>query len=228
MAMKNYYLILGVSRDESPAGIHEAFRELAKRYHPDVAGPESEGYFRNVLEAYKHLSDAELRARYNQSLREAERKESARATPIFSGPRQRPEPLIPEPISVLRSFQSVRPSAEEMSERFVRNFTGIGIPRAERIEDLNLELILSPDEAAQGGVVPIGVPSFHPCPLCGGSGHDWLFLCSYCHGQGMIEEERTISVRIPPMVRDGTILEIPIGGFGIHNFHLRLHCRIAY
>jgi DnaJ-class molecular chaperone len=64
MALKNYYLILGVSRNESAAGVHEAFRELAKRYHPDVAGPKSEEYFRNLLEAYKHLSDAQLRARH--------------------------------------------------------------------------------------------------------------------------------------------------------------------
>lgn len=51
MAIKNYYLILGVSRNETATGIHEAFRELAKRYHPDVAGPESTEQFRDLLEA---------------------------------------------------------------------------------------------------------------------------------------------------------------------------------
>jgi hypothetical protein len=43
----------------------------------------------------------------------------------------------------------------------------------------------------------------------------------------MIGEEQTIGVRIPEMVRDGTILEVPISGLGIHNFHIRLHIRIA-
>jgi molecular chaperone DnaJ/curved DNA-binding protein len=42
----------------------------------------------------------------------------------------------------------------------------------------------------------------------------------------MIEEEQTIDVRIPAMVRDGTILEVPIRGLGIHNFHIRLYVRI--
>jgi molecular chaperone DnaJ len=225
MALKNYYLTLGVSRNESAAGVHEAFRELAKRYHPDVAGPDSAEHFRNLLEAYKHLSDSQLRARYNHSLQEMEAKTSSKAEPVVQA--KSPEPLVPEPLSILRSFETARPSFDEMIERFLRNFTGIGIPKAERIEDLNLEVILSPDEAAQGGLAPIGVPTFHPCPLCGGSGRDWLFVCSYCRGQAMIEEEQTVSVRIPAMVRDGTILEVPIGGLGIHNFHIRLHVRIA-
>ena len=43
----------------------------------------------------------------------------------------------------------------------------------------------------------------------------------------MIEEEETVRVQIPPLVRDGTILEVPIRGLGIHNFYLRLHIRIA-
>ncbi len=41
MATKNYYIILGVSRSESSRGIHEAFRRLAKKYHPDLGGQEA-------------------------------------------------------------------------------------------------------------------------------------------------------------------------------------------
>jgi molecular chaperone DnaJ len=227
MAIKDYYLILGVSRNESSAGVQDAFRELAKRHHPDVAGPESAEHFRNLLEAYKHLSDAELRARHNYRLQQAEEKDTSKAERIFTGQSKGPEPLVPEPISILRSFETIHPSFDEMIDRFLRNFTGLGIPKAERIEDLNLEVILSPDEAAQGGLIPIDVPSFHRCSLCGGTGRDWLFPCSYCRGQAMIEEDQTINVRIPSTVRDGTILEVPIRGLGIHNFHIRLHVRIA-
>jgi molecular chaperone DnaJ/curved DNA-binding protein len=43
----------------------------------------------------------------------------------------------------------------------------------------------------------------------------------------MVEEEETVRIRIPPMVRDGTILEVPIRGLGIHNFYLRVYIRIA-
>ena len=41
----------------------------------------------------------------------------------------------------------------------------------------------------------------------------------------MIEGKQTIDVRIPAMVRDGTILEVPISGVGIYNFHIRVHLR---
>jgi DnaJ-class molecular chaperone len=92
-----------------------------------VAGPESAEHFRNLLEAYKHLSDAQLRARYNHSLQETEAKESSKAESIVQ--RKTPEPLVPEPLSILRSFETVHPSFDELFERFLRNFTGIGIPK---------------------------------------------------------------------------------------------------
>lgn len=128
---------------------------------------------------------------------------------------------------MLRDFETIRPSFEPLFDRFVRNFTGLGVPKGERLEGLNLEVVLSPEEAAQGIAVPLNVPVFLPCFQCGGSGRDWLFLCVECNGQGMIEEERTIRVTIPPRVSNRTIIEVPIHGRGIHNFYLRLHVRIS-
>ena len=51
----------------------------------------------------------------------------------------------------MRDFQAVRPSFEEMFDRLVRNFTGIRVPKGERIQELNVEVILTPDEASMGG-----------------------------------------------------------------------------
>jgi DnaJ-domain-containing protein 1 len=45
MRKKDYYLILGVSRTESPSGIRAAFRELANRYHPERIGPPGAHFF---------------------------------------------------------------------------------------------------------------------------------------------------------------------------------------
>jgi molecular chaperone DnaJ len=227
MARKDYYLILGISRRESPRGIQDAFRELAKRYHPDRAGPEGTHQFQAIQEAYEVLSDPEKRKVYNHDLARLEADVPSAPEPIFTRPYPRPEPLIPESRSLLRDFETIRPSFEPLFERFVRNFTGLGIPKGERLEDLNVEVVLSPEEAAQGISVPLSIPVFGNCPQCDGSGRDWLFLCLECNGQGIIEGERTVRVSLPPGAADRTVIEVPIYGLGIHNFYLRLHIRIG-
>lgn len=66
--MKDYYFILGVARDDPPERIRDAYRELAKRFHPDVAGAQHAATFREIAEAYDTLSDAERRRGYDRAL----------------------------------------------------------------------------------------------------------------------------------------------------------------
>jgi DnaJ-class molecular chaperone len=127
---------------------------------------------------------------------------------------------------VLRDFETIRPSFESLFNRFVRNFTEERVPKAERREGLNVEVVLTRDEAAWGVTVPVGVPVFYTCPACRGSGHVSLFPCPDCSAQGILEGEQTVRVRIPPMAADQAIVEVPMHGLGIHNFYLCLHIRI--
>lgn len=63
---RDYYAVLGVPRDASEADIKRAFRELARKHHPDV-NPVDEGeQFRAINEAYAVLSDRDARARYDR------------------------------------------------------------------------------------------------------------------------------------------------------------------
>src|SRR5215475_1508322 len=64
---RDYYEVLGVSRDASDAEIKKAFRGLARQLHPDVTGhdPEAEAKFKEAAEAYEVLSDAERRRTYD-------------------------------------------------------------------------------------------------------------------------------------------------------------------
>lgn len=65
---RDYYEVLGVSRDASPEEIKKAYKKLAKQYHPDL-NPDSktaEENFKEVNEAYSVLSDENSRARYDQ------------------------------------------------------------------------------------------------------------------------------------------------------------------
>jgi molecular chaperone DnaJ len=65
---RDYYEVLGVSRDASDTEIKKAFRGLARELHPDVTGhdPEAEARFKEAAEAYEVLSDAEQRRTYDQ------------------------------------------------------------------------------------------------------------------------------------------------------------------
>src|SRR5215467_10471224 len=65
--MADYYEILGVSPKASQSEIRSAYRKLARKYHPDVSrSPESTQQFARLSEAYRVLSNEQLRALYNQ------------------------------------------------------------------------------------------------------------------------------------------------------------------
>jgi molecular chaperone DnaJ len=73
MAEKDYYEILGVKKTATEAELKKAYRDLAKKYHPDKnkGNKEAENRFKEISEAYAVLSDSEKRAQYDRLGREA-------------------------------------------------------------------------------------------------------------------------------------------------------------
>lgn len=205
MPARNYYVVLGVASDESEQGVRAAFRDLAKRYHPDHVGPEGAGPFRELAEAYGVLGDPLRRRQYDESLR--------------GRPRAASEQLVRE-VSMRRDLADVRPSAEAMFSRFERNFTGRKAPKGEGVDELNVDVAVSREDAARGTRLRIGVPVFGRCTSCGGAG------CLACKGRGTVEGERSVAVDLPPMSGKGTTFVLPLDGFGIHNFYLRVRVRV--
>ena len=99
MAAKDYYLILGVSRSESPAGIRARYRDLVRRLHPDRAGPESTSAFQEIREAYETLADPQARRRHNAELERPEARRSIErnepvATPTVRVPKAERRPAL--------------------------------------------------------------------------------------------------------------------------------------
>ena len=220
---KDYYFILGVPLDAAPDEIRSAFRKLALQYHPDRRRESSPGTFQDISEAYGVLSDPAQRARYDRELRQ----QGPRETVVSVAPRVRdPAPLIAEPVPVAGQPEAVRPSFGALLDRLTRNFAGLESPKAERAEPLNFELILSPEEAERGVLVPFEVPLFSTCYQCGGLGRNWLFPCADCDGEGRLVIRDAVNVRVPGGVHDGTLIEISLQRLGIHNLWLRVHVRV--
>ena len=121
MPARNYYVVLGVSRGETPAGIRAAYHELAKTLHPDVTGPAGTARFQEIDEAYEALLDPARRRAHDRDFSESD---LGVQIPVR---RQAPDwPVAPEPISLFGQPEQTRPSFDAFYERYLRNFTHRG------------------------------------------------------------------------------------------------------
>ena len=218
---KSYFAVLGISPKATGDEIRSAYRRLVKEFHPDHYTGSSER-FRDVQEAYSVLGNSRSRREYEQSIRKVPIK-----TPLRPSSYPEPEPLIPEErpvdlgeVSPVRSFQSFTPSFDEVFDWLWRNFSDLAAPKSGRVENLTLEVILTAEQARQGGNVKIMVPAQAVCPTCRGHGGVGFYECMRCAGEGAISGEIPVSVSFPPGLTKDHAVMIPLDRFGIRNIHL--------
>lgn len=218
---KSYFAILGISADATADDIRSAYRRLAKEYHPDHYTGGSER-FRDIQEAYSVLGNNRRRREYERSIRNVPLK-----TPIRRPTYPAPEPLIPEEkpvnlgeISPVRSFQSFTPSFDEIFDFLWSNYSSLGQPKSGRVENLTLEVTLTPEQARRGGNARIMVPAQAVCPTCRGYGAVGPYVCSRCVGEGAITGEMPVSVAFPPGLTSDHAVLVPLDRFGIRNVHI--------
>lgn len=190
--MKNFYLILQVDPGATQEQIRKAYKRLARRYHPDAGGGDAER-FKEICDAYEVLMDPGRRREHNRALK-MDREPSPS---IMSG----------APVDMGLDFAVHLPSFENLMDFLLGRFQGRAAPRSGGKEHLHVEIILSPREAAEGGVLPLEVPVLTECPRCEGGGRIGGFVCGLCDGTGGVESRRTLNVNIPPGVRDRTSFE---------------------
>jgi DnaJ-class molecular chaperone len=212
--MKDYYLILKIPRDSSAEDIRKAHRRQFLRYHPDRSTEPDPTRFREAQEAYDVLRDQEKRRDYNDRLKDHEDRLHTHPEPVHRGP-----------MSLWEEFGTVLPDIGEILDHIRRDFFG-PIRKVEPLRELNVEFILNPDEASCGGSLPLDVPVYEDCPRCDGRGGAFPFPCLLCDGKGWSWGKRTISVRIPPGVQDGTVMQIPLQKLGIEHLYLNVYIRI--
>jgi molecular chaperone DnaJ len=228
VAAKDYYGVLGVSRDADDAALKKAYRHLARAYHPDrnPGDRKAEERFKEVSEAYTVLSDPEKRAQYD------------RFGTVGGGVGE-------------AGFGTI---FEDLFEGFFGGGDrGRSRTRARRGDDLRYDLEITLEEAAQGLETKLQVPRLEtcdgcrgsgveagsqpevcstcrgqgqvrfsqgfltvarPCPNCRGEGRIVRNPCSTCRGQGRISRERLLKVTIPAGVEHGNQLRLTGEGEG--------------
>lgn len=227
---RDYYEVLGISRDASPDEIKRAFRQAALKYHPDRnrTDPDAEAKFKEASEAYEVLSDPEKRQRYDRYGHRG-----------LSG-------------AAVHDFSSM--GAEDIFSMFEDVFGAgfFGGRRRSRGVDLQTEVELTLAEVARGtertieferndycdacsgsGAEPGSARRTCPqcggygqveeqtgfgfllgrvvttCPACRGRGSLVTTPCRRCRGRGRIIRRRVLTVKIPAGIQDGQAVRIP-------------------
>jgi DnaJ-class molecular chaperone len=227
---RSYYLTLGCNVNEDADDVRHAFRDLVRHYHPDRVGSGGMPFVREIVEAYRVLSDFERRNHYILGLRHAgELADGEPRLPLPAPAETSPDPALPVAARILNHLQINWPSLESVRERLLENFLRAEPPKQRQAEAIDVEAILTPEEALGGGIVMLNAPAYYPCPMCHGSGvnGDESSLCQFCEGRGVIEENETVRIVIPAMIEDHEQIEVPLRGLGLHNFYMRLHFRIG-
>ena len=233
MAKRDYYEVLGVSRDASEQELKSAFRRLAKDCHPDrnPGDEDAEQRFKELNEAYEVLKEPQRRAAYDQYGHAA-----------FEGGQGGPGGFGPEFTSSMSDI------FDDLFGEFMGGRRGgRGSNGRERGADLRYNMDITLAEAYEGKTAQIMVPTSvscevcigtgakpgtkpttcqtcggvgkvrasqgfftieRTCPACHGRGETIDDPCDNCQGTGRVTKERTLSVNIPAGVEDGTRIRL--------------------
>jgi molecular chaperone DnaJ len=229
-AKRDYYEVLGVGRQATQEEIKRSFRRLARQYHPDVnKDSEAEAQFKEINEAYEVLSDTEKRASYDRFGHAASQGAGFGGfgdfggfgvedifESFFGGMRSGPARSGPTRGADLRYDLTI-----EFEEAVFGSEKEIVIPRHETCPQCQ-------GSGAEPGTQPIRCPQCNGtgevrrqqqtflgsfvqvtvCPRCQGEREIVTTPCTQCKGRKVVQVERSISVKIPAGVDDGTRIRL--------------------
>ncbi|GII89963.1 molecular chaperone DnaJ [Sinosporangium siamense] len=228
MAKSDYYGTLGVRRDATPEEIKKAYRRLARELHPDVnPDPETQERFKEITQAYEVLSDPNKRQMYDLG---GDPLSSAGAGGFgagfqFSdimdaffgsagaarGPRSRARRGRN---ATIRVELDLKESAFGTTRELVVDTAVLcevcqGAGGAPGTHPDTCDICHGRGEVSQVTRSFLGnVMTSRPCPQCGGYGTIIRHPCQECSGDGRVRTRRTIKVRIPAGVEDGTHIQL--------------------
>ncbi len=251
MSKRDYYEVLGVSRNSSPDDLKTTFRNLARKYHPDVNdAPDAEEKFKEINEAYAVLSDSEKRAAYD---RFGHSGVNFQGMPDFSSIDLSD---ILEGFFGFGGFGNSRRRSRNAPRRGVDLSSRIHLTFEEAVFGVEKEIEITRDEKCnscngsgaaagskpspcttckgQGEVRQVhqtflgSMVQIVTCPNCNGKGEIIETPCHTCHGSGL--ERKTIKkiIPIPAGVNDGNQIRLAgegqpgINGGPSGNFYIKI------
>lgn len=200
---KDYYKILGVTESNTAEEIKQAYRRLARKYHPDVTGEslESLKIFKDINEAYEILSNTLKKAEYDRARRFYE----------YARSNNNPEP---------KETDKKEESKNNGRFRFNDFFTNFSFEKKVQNEfknpvkgkDVYSELEISYVEALEGVLKTINLLQKRVCSSCKGRKFVNGSICNHCHGKGEQVSYNKYSVKIPAGIKSGS--KIRLAGAG--------------
>ncbi|GER93324.1 molecular chaperone DnaJ [hot springs metagenome] len=166
--VKDYYQILGVSKDASQDEIKKAFRRLARKYHPDLnpGDKTAEEKFKEINEAYAVLSDPQKRAEYDRAGTTFEQFAGFEGFKGFD---------FSEAFDFGDIFGDIFGTRFGATEHYAKG------------EDIIMSIELSLEDAFAGLTRPISITRTIICDVCKGTGAEAYQTCSLCKGTGKIQ-----------------------------------------
>ncbi|MGA3036042.1 MAG: molecular chaperone DnaJ [Vulcanimicrobiaceae bacterium] len=236
----DYYDVLGVERGASETDIKRAYRSLARKYHPDVATDKTaaESHFKEINEAYSVLSDPQKRQMYDQYGHAGVNGGGSPGGPFsgFSGegfgdifdmffgaaraqtqtqrrqgPTRGQDLRYDLQITLEEAFEGTQ--REITFKHMAQCATCKGTGAAPGTPILTCERCGGTGAQRTVRQTPLGqFVTQSTCTMCNGSGQTIPNPCQTCAGRGQTESEKTLNVRIPPGVDDGSRIRISGNG----------------
>ncbi|MDH4269864.1 MAG: J domain-containing protein [Dehalococcoidia bacterium] len=211
MANKDYYQILGLSRNASEKEIKQAYRRLARKHHPDLnpGDKSAEAKFKEINAAHEVLSNPEKRKKYDQFGDQWEYAEQFAKAGGRGGVKW---DFGKDGTTV--EYGDLSDFGDIFSSLFGDSGMGSRMKRGpQRGQDIESTIEVSLEEAYHSSARVIQLETAEPCTACGGTGRVGNRVCTICNGAGAKAIPKRLEVKIPAGVRDGS--RIRIAGEGV-------------
>jgi hypothetical protein len=187
--MRDYYDVLGVPADAGAEEIRRAYRQLARRYHPDISGEDRGACLAEYATDSRMPRDPVGRRQQPRCRHEGRSRSGAEPGADW----------FADEIAI--DFPSVSGVLDRMRDAFF----GVDQPVT-----LSAQMVLTAREAFVGATVPLDVPLRRTCPRCGGRGEVWTDGCAPCRGLGEVSAAHSLLVRVPAGVREGARFRVSV------------------